>query len=262
MSRHSGAASYAFWLTVVAALFTSFYSWRLMFMTFHGKPRASAEVMSHVHESPPVMTVPLGILAASVPLFARPDLRFGVFIGDDAREDFWKRRCSPRRTTTSSRRSTTCRLWVKLAPLVMMFTGLVAWIYFYLVSAGDRRRAGRQRHDGLSTSSCSTSGTSTRLYDLIFVRPAKWLGRFLWKRGDGWLIDGFGPDGVSARVLDDQPGRQAADRICLPLRLRHADRRRRADHLVHVRGGGAMMGDWPTLLTIVTFLPLVGAASS
>jgi NADH-quinone oxidoreductase subunit L len=40
------------------------------------------------------------------------------------------------------------------------------------------------------------------IYDAIFVRPAIWLGRFLWKRGDGWLIDGFGPDGVSARVLD------------------------------------------------------------
>jgi NADH-quinone oxidoreductase subunit L len=40
------------------------------------------------------------------------------------------------------------------------------------------------------------------IYDVIFVRPAKWLGRALWKGGDGWLIDGFGPDGVSARVLD------------------------------------------------------------
>jgi len=40
------------------------------------------------------------------------------------------------------------------------------------------------------------------LYDLIFVRPAKWIGYTLWKKGDGWLIDGFGPDGVSARVLD------------------------------------------------------------
>src|SRR6201997_2902408 len=40
------------------------------------------------------------------------------------------------------------------------------------------------------------------LYDFIFVRPAKWLGYTLWKKGDGWLIDGFGPDGVSARVLD------------------------------------------------------------
>jgi NADH-quinone oxidoreductase subunit L len=40
------------------------------------------------------------------------------------------------------------------------------------------------------------------LYDLIFVRPTKWLGRFLWKYGDGYIIDGFGPDGVSAWVLD------------------------------------------------------------
>ena len=40
------------------------------------------------------------------------------------------------------------------------------------------------------------------IYDFLFVNPAKRLGHFLWKRGDGWLIDGFGPDGVSARVLD------------------------------------------------------------
>jgi NADH-quinone oxidoreductase subunit L len=40
------------------------------------------------------------------------------------------------------------------------------------------------------------------LYDFAIVRPTLWLGRLLWKGGDGWLIDGFGPDGVSARVLD------------------------------------------------------------
>src|SRR4030081_3552922 len=40
------------------------------------------------------------------------------------------------------------------------------------------------------------------LYDVIFVRPALWLGRLLWKGGDGFIIDGLGPDGVSARVLD------------------------------------------------------------
>jgi NADH-quinone oxidoreductase subunit L len=40
------------------------------------------------------------------------------------------------------------------------------------------------------------------LYDFLFVRPAMWLGRFLWKKGDGWLIDGLGPDGISARVVD------------------------------------------------------------
>ena len=40
------------------------------------------------------------------------------------------------------------------------------------------------------------------IYDYLLVRPAMWLGRVLWKQGDGWLIDGFGPDGVSARVID------------------------------------------------------------
>ena len=61
-------------LTVVAALMTAFYSWRLIFMTFHGAPRAPAEVMEHVHESPPVMLVPLYVLAAGA-LFAGLDLR-------------------------------------------------------------------------------------------------------------------------------------------------------------------------------------------
>jgi NADH-quinone oxidoreductase subunit L len=40
------------------------------------------------------------------------------------------------------------------------------------------------------------------LYDFVFVKPAMWIGRFFWKKGDGLVIDGFGPDGVSARVLD------------------------------------------------------------
>ena len=97
------------------------------------------------------------------------------------------------------------------------------------------------------------------LYDFIFVRPAKWLGRFLWKKGDGFVIDGFGPDGVSARVLDvTRNVVQAADRLPLSLCLRDADRRRRADHLVHVRRGRPVMTTWP-ILSVVTFLPLVGA---
>jgi NADH-quinone oxidoreductase subunit L len=63
LSAHNSAAGFAFGLLVIAALFTSFYSWRLIFMTFHGKPRASADVMHHAHESPPVMLVPLFVLA-------------------------------------------------------------------------------------------------------------------------------------------------------------------------------------------------------
>src|SRR5690606_18342866 len=63
-ASQSAASGYAFTLLVISALFTSFYSWRLIFMTFFGKPRASAEVMKHVHDSPAVMLVPLFILGA------------------------------------------------------------------------------------------------------------------------------------------------------------------------------------------------------
>ena len=54
---------------VTAAVLTAFYSGRLIFMTFHGECRADEHVQSHIHESPPVMTVPLGVLAAGA-LFA------------------------------------------------------------------------------------------------------------------------------------------------------------------------------------------------
>ena len=66
---HSWFGELAFWLGIAAAFMTAFYSWRLLFMTFHGEPRASKEVMDHVHESPAVMKGPLLVLAAGA-LFA------------------------------------------------------------------------------------------------------------------------------------------------------------------------------------------------
>ena len=97
------------------------------------------------------------------------------------------------------------------------------------------------------------------LYDLIFVRPALWLGRVLWKGGDGYVIDGFGPDGVSARVLDVtrnvvrlQTGYlyHYAFAMLIGAAALH--------HLVHVlRRRSALMASWP-VLSVTTFLPLVG----
>ena len=62
-SAHASGNGYAFWMLVIAALFTSFYSWRLIFMTFFGKPRGDHHAHDHAHESPLVMTIPLGVLA-------------------------------------------------------------------------------------------------------------------------------------------------------------------------------------------------------
>ncbi len=62
-SAYAAGSSYGFWLLVIAALFTSFYSWRLMFLTFYGKPRGDKHTHEHAHESPMVMLIPLGVLA-------------------------------------------------------------------------------------------------------------------------------------------------------------------------------------------------------
>ena len=95
------------------------------------------------------------------------------------------------------------------------------------------------------------------IYDALIVEPTKCLGRLLWKGGDGWLIDGFGPDGVSARVLDvTRNVVRLQSGYTLSLRLRHAHRRGCIHHLVHVCGAASM--SWP-VLSFVTFLPLLGA---
>ncbi len=78
-----GLGTYAFWMLVVAACFTSFYSWRLIFLTFFGKPRGDKHAHDHAHESPTVMLVPLGVLAVGAVLAGMIWLK--PFFGDEAR---------------------------------------------------------------------------------------------------------------------------------------------------------------------------------
>ncbi|MGE4246853.1 MAG: NADH-quinone oxidoreductase subunit L, partial [Parvibaculaceae bacterium] len=90
--------------------------------------------------------------------------------------------------------------WVIWSPFVMMVAGLaLAWLFYIRRPALPGALA--RLHEPLYRFLLN-KWYFDELYDLIFVRPSMWIGRFLWKRGDGWLIDGFGPDGVSARVLD------------------------------------------------------------
>ena len=196
-AAHGTMAGFAFVLLTVAAGFTSFYSWRLIFMTFHGKPRASADVMHHVHESPPVMLLPLFVLAAGALLAGF--LFAPYFIGEHYSE-FWKQALFTLPDNEILHHIHEVPLWVKLAPLVMTLIGfLLAW-QFYLRSPETPKRLAAQ-HEGLYKFLLN-KWYFDELYDFLFVRPAMHLGHFLWKKGDGWLIDGFGPDGVSARVID------------------------------------------------------------
>jgi NADH-quinone oxidoreductase subunit L len=188
---HDPVASYAWLITVGGVLLTAFYSWRLIFLAFHGPEREPPQVLAHVHESPNVMLIPLYVLAAGSLLAGLAF--FAYFIGDAAAA-FWKG------AVVATHHEAAPPLAIVVLPTVMMAigTGLAAWFYLY---APHIPRELAERNDWLYRFLLN-KWYFDELYDYLFVRPALWLGRFLWKRGDGWLIDGFGPDGVSARVLD------------------------------------------------------------
>jgi NADH-quinone oxidoreductase subunit L len=194
---HNAFAGVAFTLLVVAAVFTSFYSWRLIFMTFHGKPRATADVMHHVHESPPVMLVPLYILAVGA-LFA--GLIFHDYFIGAGYEAFWRTALYTLPDNHILHAIHEVPAWVKLAPFVAMIAGFLVAYQFYIRDPEAPKQLAA-RHHGLYQFLLN-KWYFDELYDFLFVRPAKRLGYFLWKTGDGAVIDGLGPDGVSARVVD------------------------------------------------------------
>jgi len=194
---HNSAAGVAFGLLVVAALFTSFYSWRLIFMTFHGKPRASADVMHHAHESPMVMLVPLFILAAGALLSGVLFKEF--FFGHDYAE-FWKGALFTAADNQILEEFHHVPLWVKLSPFVAMLIGLVTAWFFYIRSPETPRRLAEDHQ--ILYRFLLNKWYFDELYDFLFVRPAKWLGSFLWKQGDVRTIDGYGPNGIAARAQD------------------------------------------------------------
>jgi NADH-quinone oxidoreductase subunit L len=191
-AAHTWVGTYAFMLTLIAAVLTSFYSWRLMFLAFEGKLREPKEVLEHAHEPPWTMGVPLIVLAIGSLLAG--GLFFHLFIGS-GQEEFWRGSL-----VTHAGEHHAVPFWVVAAPTVAMAAGFaVAW-YFYitnpLVPFGLAKRF-RGLHQFLLN-----AWYFDAFYDAIFVRPAKWLGRFLWKTGDGRIIDGIGPDGIAARVID------------------------------------------------------------
>ena len=183
---------YAYWLGTFAAFLTAFYSWRLIFMTFHGKPRATREVMAHVHESPPVMILPLVVLAAGA-LFAGM-IGYHWLVGE-GREAFWGDSILvlPGHDTVGGAEHVP--FWVSKLPLAMGVIGIVvAWIA-YIVQAG--LPAWFAHYFRPIYLFLLNKWYIDELYDAVIVRPAMWFGIRLWKDGDGAVIDGFGPDGFA-----------------------------------------------------------------
>ena len=187
---------YAFLCVILAAGMTSFYSWRLFFLTFMGKSRADQKMLDQAHESPAVMMIPLVVLAAGA-IFAGYPLK-EYFIGHD-HDAFWKGSLAYAQSNHIIHDIHNVPKWVVFAPLVMMLSGFLLAVYMYLISPSTPVRFASE-FPGVYQFLLN-KWYFDELYNLIFVRPAKWIGRFLWKQGDGKVIDGFGPDGVSAVVV-------------------------------------------------------------
>jgi NADH-quinone oxidoreductase subunit L len=192
-AANSGVGYYAFWLGIAAAFMTAFYSWRLLFMTFHGKTRADERVFAHIHESPKIMTVPLAVLAigAIVAGFVGHD----AFIGDGYGA-FWGESLKVLPTHTALVEAHHVPLIIKLLPLFMGAGGIWLAYRMYIQYPGMADRW-MSYHKELHAFSLN-KWYFDELYARIFIRPAFWLGNLFWKKGDGAIIDGLGPDGIAA----------------------------------------------------------------
>ena len=198
---HTAQGNLAFTLGIVAALLTAFYSWRLLFLTFHGKARCSHGVLHHVHESPPVMTVPLTLLAVGAVFSGM--LFSGLLVGDGT--TFWGDAIFVRAGHDALAAAHHAPLWVFLAPTVVAVAGIATAYYLYIVRPelpGKLAAAMPGLHRFLLN-----KWYFDEVYDAVLVRPAMALGTVFWRGGDERVIDGFGPNGVAARVL--QLARQA-----------------------------------------------------
>ncbi|MEP2234979.1 MAG: NADH-quinone oxidoreductase subunit L [Alteripontixanthobacter sp.] len=249
-ARGTDLSMFAFWMGAIAALLTSFYSWRLMFLTFWGKPRwiesehirhavahghdepdeanparqedsghdvqhavPSADERSgtggyHPHESPWTMLAPLAILSLGA-IFAGYFFKYPFIDGGSNGVDpagFWGASIYFNENLIHTLHDVP--LWVKLTATVAMLAGLFfAWLAYI-------------RRPSLPEQTAEQLGPVYRLfynkwyfdelYNFLFVRPAFWIGRKLWKWGDVGTIDRFGPDGAAWLV---SKGSVAAKRL-------------------------------------------------
>jgi len=238
----AAASGLAFAIGLFAALLTSFYSWRLVFLTFFGKPRwAASEHIQHAlhdahdhgrthdhqpdphpdmenaghdtrpdeahahevptgtggyhpHESPWTMLVPLAVLALGA-VFAGMAFHH-PFIGSEEGPHFWGGSLFFDAHLMEEIHHSP--LWVKLAPAAVMIVGFLIALQAYVRNPSLPGRFVGQF--GVLHKFLYNKWFFDEIYNVAFVRPSLWLGRFFWKTGDEGMIDRFGPNGAATLV--------------------------------------------------------------
>ena len=209
----------AFWFGIIAALLTSFYSWRLIYMTFHGPredsiPPETPEFDSHAdehlsidehghhhdhhedpHESPLVMLIPLGLLSLGA-IFAG-FVFYSSFVGHDQAQ-FWAGAIYSAADNNVLEEKYNVPEWVFWAPLIVTVTGFLIATFTYLFNRGFGAKIAAS--GGPLHSLFANKWYFDEIYNATFVKGTSWLGGFFWKTGDKKIIDGLGPDGVTSLV--------------------------------------------------------------
>jgi len=190
-SSTSFFAGYAVTIGVLTAFMTSLYSWRLIFMTFHGTYNNKNISLSKVHESPLVMLVPLLFLALGA-IFAGYAFK-DYFIGSQFIQ-FWNSSIFFLKEFVLLHPP----LWFLLLTPILVLLAIPLSYYFFVKD--------KKSLDGFIEINkplynfLVNKWYFDELYDFLFVKPAKKIGTFFWKIGDGTIIDGFGPDGLAKLV--------------------------------------------------------------
>ncbi|MBX3564668.1 MAG: NADH-quinone oxidoreductase subunit L [Sphingomonas sp.] len=230
----SGTTS-AFWVGVFVALLTSFYSWRLVFLTFYGQPRwvqsehiqhalhdahdhgghhddhpseEDAGHAPHAHDHAPKTGTggyhphesPWPMLVPLVLLTLGAVFAgfvfHGIFIEPESGEHFWKGAIAFNEHLMHSMHEVP--VWVKLSATVAMLSGLlIGWLAYVKAPEFPARFA---EQFNVLYRFLLNKWYFDELYNFLFVRPAFAIGRLLWKAGDEGTIDRFGPNGI-ARLI-------------------------------------------------------------
>ena len=179
----------------MAAFLTAFYSWRLLFMTFHGEPRADEKTMAHVHESPKVMILPLFVLAIGA-LFSGY-VAYDYFVGAKAAE-FWGDAILILDHHKALENAHNVPTWVKFSPIVVGVLG-IGLAYLLYIQNTDITGKIAEKFQAIYQFLLN-KWYFDELYEFLFVRPSFALGHGFWRVVDRMIIDGLGPDGISNTV--------------------------------------------------------------
>ena len=190
--RGNTTGYYAAGIGIFTAFLTSIYSWRLIFKTFHGQYNNKEIDIKETHESPLVMLIPLVILAIGA-IFAG-FLFKDLFIGHGDENNFWSQSIKFLEPLSTDHPPT---WFLLLTPCLVLLSIPIAY-YFFVKN--------KQLPDQIANNNkplynfLINKWYFDELYEVIFIKPCKKIGLFLWKFCDGKLIDGFGPDGISSFI--------------------------------------------------------------